>query len=555
MHVDPTWSTDDHFFIAYHTDFAGVGDMSLSLTEPRRRRLTLFAMCMATFMTSLDLTIVNVALPSMQSELHMSAADLEWAISAYSLSLAAIIPASGALGDRYGRKRVFLTGMVVFLVGVIACAVAWNAASLVVFRAVQGAGGAAMLALGLSILTETYPQEQRAGAIGAWAAIGGTGFGAGPVGGGILLTYFTWPSVFWINLPFAALGIACTAVAVRESRNSKARRLDLPGMALSSLGLVCLTLGFVESSDRPWGGALVAVPLVTGAGLLIAFFWWERRATHAMLPPALLRARSFASASGIYMLTYGGMSGALFWVTLYFQNVAGWSVLRTGLSWLFMNIPFLTMAQFGGRLDSRFRSSVVATWGTLVAAVGVFLLSRAGTTPFAVSALGYALYGGGFGTFVPAVTHVAMRDVPSGVSGAASGVLNASRQIGSSVCLAVLGTVGVNAATSAWQGKVSGLDGALRTAALGQGHNVGGGRVHTVVDALGSSFRQATVDSFLHGYQLAVGIAAACTAVAAGLAWTGFRHRAVQPEGATHPEAAAEEETAMTGNEPHRASQ
>lgn len=420
--------------------------MSLSLTETRRRRLTLFAMCMATFMTSLDLTIVNVALPSMQSELRMSAAELEWVISAYSLSLAAIIPASGALGDRYGRKRVFLTGMVVFLIGVIACAVAWNATSLVAFRAVQGIGGAAMLALGLSIITETYPQEQRASAIGAWAAIGGTGFGAGPVGGGILLTFFSWPSVFWINLPFAALGIACTVVAVRESRNPQARKLDVPGMALSSLGLVCLTLGFVESSDHPWGGALVSAPLAAGVVLLLAFFWWERRAPHAMLPPALLRARSFASASGIYMLCYGGMSGALFWVTLYFQNVAGWSVLRTGLSWLFMNIPFLTMAQFGGRLDSRFRASTVATWGTLVAAVGVFLLSRAGTTPFAVSALGYALYGGGFGTFVPAVTHVAMRDVPSGVSGAASGVLNASRQIGSSVCLALFGTLGVNAA-------------------------------------------------------------------------------------------------------------
>ncbi|MEV5978409.1 MFS transporter [Streptomyces sp. NPDC052114] len=523
--------------------------MNLTLTETQRRRLTLFAMCMATFMTSLDLTIVNVALPAMQSELRMSAADLEWVISAYSLSLAAIIPASGALGDRYGRKRVFLTGMVVFLIGVIACAVAWDAVSLIAFRAVQGVGGAAMLALGLSIITETYPQERRASAIGAWAAIGGTGFGAGPVGGGILLTFFGWPSVFWVNLPFAALGIACTVVAVRESRNPQARKLDVPGMVLSSLGLVCLTLGFVESSNHPWGGALVAAPLTAGAILLLAFFWWERRAPHAMLPPALLRARSFVSASGVYMLCYGGMSGALFWVTLYFQNVAGWSVLRTGLSWLFMNIPFLTMAQFGGRLDSRFKASTVATWGTLVAAVGVFLLSRAGTTPFAVSALGYALYGGGFGTFVPVVTHVAMRDVPAGVSGAASGVLNASRQIGSSVCLAVLGTVGVNAAVSAWQDKVSGADGAARDTAAGQAHDVGGGRVQSVVDALGAPFRQPAVDSFLHGYQLAVGIAAACTVVAAALAWTGFRQKTDQRQaGARQEEVAHEREAAVTGD-------
>ncbi|WP_049649204.1 MFS transporter [Kitasatospora sp. MY 5-36] len=513
--------------------------MTLSLTESRRRRLTLFAMCMATFMTSLDLTIVNVALPSMQSELHMGAAELEWVISAYSLSLAAVIPASGALGDRYGRKRIFLTGMVVFSIGVVACAVAWNALSLIAFRAVQGLGGAAMLALGLSIITETYPKEQRASAIGAWAAIGGTGFGAGPVGGGILLTFFGWQSVFWINLPFAALGIACTFLAVRESRNPQARRLDVPGIVLSALGLVCLTLGFVESADHPWGSAVVAFPLVAGVVLLLAFLGWERRAPHPMMPPALLRARSFASASGIYLLCYGGMSGALFWVTLYFQDVAGWSVLRTGLSWLFMNIPFLTMAQFGGRLDSRFRSVTVAVSGILLAAVGVFLLSRAGTTPFAVSALGYVLYGGGFGTFVPAVTHVAMRDVPPGASGAASGVLNASRQIGSSVCLAVLGAVGVNSAVSAWQEKTAGLDGAQRAQVLERSREVGGGRLHTVVEALGEPFRQPAVDSFLHGYQLSIGIAAAATAVAAVLAWAGFRQRAGQlptaPEPAPEP--------------------
>jgi EmrB/QacA subfamily drug resistance transporter len=495
----------------------------ITLTATRQRRLTLFAMCMATFMTSLDLTIVNVALPSMQSELHMTAAELVWIISAYSLSLAALIPAAGALGDRYGRKRVFLGGMVVFLIGVLACALAWNAAALIAFRAVQGVGGAAMLALALSLITETYPPQQRAGAIGAWAAIGGTGFGAGPVGGGVLLTFFSWQSVFWINLPFAILGIVCTAVAVRESRNPRARRLDVPGLLSSGLALSCLTLGFVESSGHPWGSALVAVPLLAGAALMFGFFLWERRAPHAMLPPALLRARSFSAASGIYMLCYGGMTGALFWVTLYFQDVAGWSVLRTGLSWLFMNVPFLTMAQFGGRLDSRYRTSTVTVTGTLVAAVGVFLLSRSGTTPFAVSALGYALYGGGFGTFVPATTHVAMRDVPPGVSGAASSVLNASRQIGSSVCLAVLGAVGVNAAVSSWQGRVGAAAGAQHARALQEAQNVGAGKVHAVVAALGGGYRNAAVDSFLHGFQLAVAIAAVCTALAAGLAYVGFR--------------------------------
>jgi predicted MFS family arabinose efflux permease len=192
-------------------------------------------------------------------------------------------------------------------------------------------------------------------------------------------------------------------------------------------------------------------------------------------PRALLRARSFRTAAAVYLLALGGLSGALFWVTLYYQDVAGWSVLRTGLSWLFMNVPYLLTAQFGGRLDARVRTVYVVVTGTVVATVGVFLLSLAGADgPFTVSALGYLLYGAGFGTFVPATTHAAMRDVPAGVSGAASGVLNAARQIGSALCLAVLGTAGVNAAESSWRSAAGRAGGGPR--ALAQAQNVGDGR-------------------------------------------------------------------------------
>lgn len=495
-----------------------------SPTSPRRRRLTLIAMCLATFMTSLDVTIVNVALPSMQAELRLTASDLEWVIGAYSLSLAALIPACGALGDRFGRKRVFLTGMVVFAVGSVACALAGNAAALIAFRAVQGVGGAAMLALALSIITETYPARKRAGAIGAWAAIGGSGFGAGPVAGGILLSFFGWQSVFWVNLPFAALGVVATVTAVRESRNPAARRLDVPGLVLGGLGLIGLTLGFVESTGGTWDSPWVAAPAAGGAVLLGGFFWWEGRAPHPLAPPALLRARSFRTAAAVYLLAFGGLSGALFWVTLYYQDVAGWSVLRTGLSWLFMNVPYLLTAQFGGRLDARVRTVSVVVTGMVVATVGVFLLSLAGADgPFTVSALGYLLYGAGLGTFVPATTHAAMRDVPAGVSGAASGVLNASRQIGSALCLAVLGTAGVNAAESSWRSAAGRAGGGPR--ALAQAQNVGDGRVRAVVDALGPRYSPLAVDSFLHGYRLALGLSAACTAAAAAVAYAGFRRR------------------------------
>ena len=512
------------------------------MQESQHRRWTLLAMCVSTFMISLDLTIVNVALPMMQRELHMAPGDLEWVISAYSLSLAAFVPVGGALGDRFGRKRLFLIGMAVFALGSIACALSWSGGALIASRAIQGVGGAAMLALTLSIITETFPAATRAGAIGTWAAIGGTGFGAGPVAGGILLTYFGWASVFWVNIPFAAIGLVGTAAAVRESRNPLSRRLDLPGVVASALGLVAVTLGLIESASHSWGSWPVVAPIAAGVAFLVGFAWWERRAPHPMAPPALLRARSFVSASAIYLLSYLGMSGALFYVTLLFQNVNGWSVLRTGLSWLFMNGPFLLMAQFAGRLDRRFPAGAVVAGGCLVAAAGVFALSSVTTTtPFVLTAAGYVLFGAGFGTFIPGTTHVAMRDVPAGVSGAASGVLNASRQVGTSVGLAVLGAIGVSAAVSDWTGRTGRFPASARSAARGQAQNVGGGRIGAVTTRLGSTYRHPAADSFVHGYHLAVGVAAACLVAAAAVAVVGFRTpslRAADARQASPPPAA-----------------
>jgi DHA2 family methylenomycin A resistance protein-like MFS transporter len=494
--------------------------------DARQRRLTLLVMCVATFMIQLDVTVVNVALPRIQADLGMSAGGLEWVISAYALSLAALIPVGGALGDHYGRKRVFLAGMAVFALGSAACALSPNAAVLIASRAVQGVGGAAMLALTLSIITETFPPGVRAGAIGTWAAVGGTGFGVGPVAGGILLTFFGWSSVFWVNVPFAVIGMAGTAVAVRESRNPRSRRLDRPGAAMSAAGLVAVTLGLIESASHPWASWPVAGPLLIGALLLAGFGLWERRTPHAMVPPALLRARSFACSSLIYLVSYTAFSGVLFYVTLLYQDVNGWTVLRTGLSWLFMNAPFLLMARLAGRLDRSLSPAAVIGAGCLAAAAGFFALSLAGpATPFVVTAVGYAVAGAGFGTLAPAITHVAMRDVPAGASGTASGVLNASRQIGTSVGLAVLGTIGVAAAVSAWTARVGRFPVSVRARAGAAAQDVGAARIDAVTRSLGAAYRHPAAESFVHGYHLAVGVGAACLLVAALIAAVGLRRR------------------------------
>jgi DHA2 family methylenomycin A resistance protein-like MFS transporter len=437
-----------------------------------------------------DVTIVNVALPSIQRGLHMTAGGLEWVISAYALALAALIPVGGALGDRYGRKRVFLIGIAIFTLGSVACAVSWNDETLIAFRVLQGIGGAAMLALTLAIITETFPATARAGAIGTWAAIGGTGFGVGPVVGGVLLTFFGWASVFWVNIPFAVAALAVTMTAVRESRNPDSRRLDGPGVAASALGLVSVTLGLTESASHPWGSWLVAAPLIIG---------------------------------GVF-LAYTAFSGVLFYVTLLYQDVNGWSPLRTGLSWLFMNVPFLLMAQLTGRLDRRHPPARVVAVGCVAAAIGILALSRASSgTPFALTAVGYLLSGTGFGVLVPGVTHVAMRDVPAGVSGAASGVVNASRQIGTSVGLAVLGSLGVTAAISDWRAAITRLPASGRRAAAQQAQNVAGAHISAVTQALGPAYRNLAIQAFVHGYHLAVGAGAICALAAAVTALLGFR--------------------------------
>jgi MFS family permease len=331
-----------------------------------------------------------------------------------------------------------------------------------------------MLALTLSIITETFPPPTRAAAIGTWAAVGGTGFGVGPAAGGILLTFFGWASVFWVNVPLAVIAITITAVAVRPARSPGSRRLDLPGAAASAAGLFAVTFGLTESAAHSWGSWPVAAPAAVGVAFLAGFAGWERCSPHPMIPPSLLRARSFVSASAVYLVSYTAFSGVLFYVTLLYQDVDGWSPLRTGLSWLFMNAPFLVAAQLAGRLDRRYPAAAVG-------AAGVFTLSLiTATTPFIVTAAGFLLCGAGFGLLVPGVTHVAMRDVRPETSGAASGALNASRQIGTSVGLAVLGTLGAASSTGNWA-------------------------------------------AFAHGYHLAVAVGAACLVAAAVIAFLGFR--------------------------------
>ena len=415
----------------------------------RRQAWTLAAACFAQFMIQLDVTIVNVTLPSIQRALAVGPGRLVWIVDAYVLPLASLILVGGTLGDRLGRKRVFLAGFVAFTVFSAGCALSPNDDVLIVFRALQGVGAALMAPSSLSILTHAFPPLTRPWAIGMWSMISGLGFGMGPVLAGVLLQLSGWSAIFWVNVPIGIAGALVTARNVEESRNPHAQRLDLPGAVLVSGALFCLTFALVRLGHHASGEAAVA-PFVAAALVLgTAFLVREARTDAPMLPLHFFRHAAFRTANVDFALAYAALAATLFFVSLYFQNVRGWGPLQTGVSWLTMNVPFLTVASRAGRLQARFGARRVSVAGLAAGGVGILLFALLGTESSYLQAVpAYVLFGAGYGAAVPAISAVAMGALEVHHAGVASGVLNAARQVGAAVgrpALSALGAAAVGA--------------------------------------------------------------------------------------------------------------
>lgn len=481
-----------------------------------RRRMALLALCLAGFVIQLDVTIVNVALPTIQIDLDTATGALEWIISGYALGLAALIPLLGALGDRLGHRTVLVAGLVLFGLCSAGAALAPTSPALIAARIGQGVGGAAILALTLAVLTDTYPPDQRGHAIGWWAAIGGVGFGAGPIVGGLLLSTFGWSTIFWVNLPIVVVTVGLILLTVpKTAAASDPRSLDVPGVVLASLGLAAVTFGLITASEIPWKPVPTLVPLVLGALALAVFVQWQRRASEPLVPRNARGNTAFISACAIYFLSYLAFSGTLYYVTLMFQNLLGWSALRTGLSWLLMNVPFLLAAQMAGKLSRRFTPRAIVTTGCTAGVLGVAVLSTlTSTTPFAVAAAGYLVAGVGFGLLVPRITDVAMRDVAGPVAGAASAVLNSSRQLGTAVGLALVGAVGAAVSQHSW-----------RASRYGQAHIHSGPIATGNLHGLPPRMQAAASNAFEIGYHVALGVCIASLLVAVWLSARAFKPR------------------------------
>jgi DHA2 family methylenomycin A resistance protein-like MFS transporter len=485
---------------------------------PAGRLGTLAAVCVAQFMLLLDVTIVNVALPSIQRELGVTAGSLQWVVNAYVLMLASLILVAGTLGDRVGRRRLLLVGLVVFTAASAGCALASDDPELVAFRAVQGLGAALMAPLALAILADAYPPERRAWAIGIWAAVAGVGFGAGPIVGGALIGAFDWSAIFWVNVPMGVAGILLTRGFVRESRDPTPRRLDLSGAALAAAAIFCLTFGLVQTERHAWDSAPTLAFLVAGAALLAAFAAREATAREPMLPLGILRRRPFALATVTYAALYAGLAAALFYVSLFFQDVAGWSALRTGVSWLAMNVPFLLASLFAGRVQRRFGAPRIAAAGAALgglATAGFGLLTTGSSYLAALPS--YLLLGIGYGLAVPAVSTMGIAAIEPERVGLASGVLNTARQFGAAIGLAALVSIGATVARTEWSDHARTLDPGLRSRAAELAPIVAGGDSAAVARRLGAQQVPAASDAFVSGMRAAMLAAGAFTLLAAAL--------------------------------------
>ncbi|WP_438488062.1 MFS transporter [Streptomyces sp. S186] len=410
----------------------------------RRRRLLVLAICcLSLLIVSLDNTVLNVALPSMQHELGASVSGMQWTIDAYTLVLAALLMLAGSTADRLGRRRVFMAGLVVFSLGSLLCSLAPGLDWLVVFRMVQAVGGSMLNPVAMSIITNTFTDpRERARAIGVWGGVVGISMTAGPVIGGLLVQSVGWRSIFWINVPIGVLALVLTLRWVPESRAPRPRRVDPVGQLLVITLLGSLTYAIIEAPEAGWESARILVCAVLALSSLAALVGYERRRREPLIDLRFFHSVPFAGATVIAVCAFAALGGFLFVNTLYLQNIRGLSALQAGLYMLPMAGMTLLFAPLSGRLvGGRGPRLPLLLAGCAMAASG--LLFAAFDTASATSLLltGYVLFGIGFGLVNAPITNTAVSGMPRSQAGVAAAVASTSRQVGQSLGVAVFGAV------------------------------------------------------------------------------------------------------------------
>jgi EmrB/QacA subfamily drug resistance transporter len=444
------------------------------ITDDNRKWWTLGAMCFALFMIMLDNTVVNVALPSIQQDLGASISGLEWTINGYTLSFAVLLATGGRLGDIFGRRRMFLAGVVIFALSSATAGFAPDETALVISRVVQGVGAALMMPGTLSIITDAFPAHERGKAMGTWAGVSALALAVGPVLGGFLTEHVSWRAIFYINIPVAIGAVVATLFAVRESRDtSVGREVDYAGVAVLTVGLTALVLALVEGNAWGWGSAQVIGLLALAAVALPTFVFVENRVKAPMVQFDLLSDRNFLGAVVVALIITFAMMGVFFFLALYMQDILGYSPLEAGIRFLPSTLMIVGVAPVAGRLSDRYGPRWLIAGGLTIVAASLFSFSRIAVDSAYLDLLpGFMLLGIGVAMTMSPMTSAAMNAVPVQKAGIASGVLSMFRMVGGSLGIAITGAI--------FQGLVS-----SRLESLLSGTGISAAQQQSISDQLG----------------------------------------------------------------------
>ena len=396
----------------------------------------------AVFMAALDNLVVTTALPVIRSELNSSLSELEWIVNAYALTFAVLLLTGAALGDRFGRRRMFVVGLIIFTLGSALAAMAETTATLIMARALQGVGGAIITPLTLTILSASVRPERRALALGAWGGIGGLAVAIGPLVGGAITEGIAWQWIFWINVPIGIVAAFVAAFKLSESFGDD-KKLDLAGLMLASAGLVGIVWGVINANERGWTDGGVVTSIVAGVGLVAAFIWWESRTASPMLPLRHFRSKSFALANGASFLMFFGVFGAVFLLAQFFQVAQGYTPFEAGLRTLAWTAMPAFVAPIAGAISGRIGGRVILSVGLGLMSAGLAWFALIATPAVAYSAIAPSLVmaGIGMGMFFAPVANIVLSAVPAAEEGKASGATNAIRELGGVFGVAILAAV------------------------------------------------------------------------------------------------------------------
>jgi EmrB/QacA subfamily drug resistance transporter len=489
----------------------------IRLNEGNRRWWTLAAMCFALFMIMLDNTVVNVALPSIQDDLGVSLSGLEWTVNIYTLTFAVLLVTGGRLGDILGRRRMFLFGVVVFALSSAAIGLSPGEGWLVAGRGLQGAGAAFMMPATLSIITVTFPAEERGKAIGTWAGVSALALAIGPVVGGALAEYVSWRAIFFLNLPVAVGAVAVTLFATHESRDeSRDHAIDWPGIAALSVGLSALVLALVEGNAWGWGsGRIVALFAVAVAGLG-TFALIEPRVREPMVEFSLFRSRTFLGANLVAFIVSFAMFAMFFFTALYLQNILGYSAVEAGVRFLPSTLMIVLIAPLAGRLSDRVGPRPLMVSGLTLVALALFLQTRITVaTGYGLLLPAFVLMGIGMALVMSPMSTAAMNSVEPEKAGVGSGILSMSRMVGATFGVAAIGALFQHLARNELADKLAGT-------------GVGAGEREQLVHSLGAGSQgeslppqvvTASHDAFIHAFANGMWLSAGVAALGAVLAF------------------------------------